>query len=443
MNLLKQFFNMEGKNTKKEKDLLLINVIGVSASGVLDLSSEQQKLILSARKISGPKRILDDFQEWFYVQRPNNPLPEFFPSDKPSELIKWLKKQNEKTILFASGDPLWFGIGRVLLEHFSSSQIVFHPSPTSLQLAFSRIGRPWQDARCISLHGREVKPLINLLQKRPNAIGILTDPGRGGAKEVREILKATKLEEQYIFWVFENLGHKKERFFKLSPSQDLPKLDPLHLAILIRQKAVPEPSNDLPIFGIEDNFFLHHEDRPGLLTKREVRIQILADLELPDNGVIWDIGAGVGSIGLEALRIRPKLKLLSIEKRLGGKELIIANAKRLSVKPAKVIEGEAMEILKKGEFDQTISKPKRVILGGGNSDKAKILREILNYLSPKGIVVIPLARLEQLELVINILRQEGCDLKVSQHINFRGMPLLDGTRLHPMNPVFIVKGKLE
>ena len=70
--------------------------------------------------------------------------------------------------------------------------------------------------------------------------------------------------------------------------------------------------NDLPLFGIEDGVFQQSEDRPGLMTKREIRVQILSELELPHEGIFWDIGAGVGTIGLEALRIRPKLKLLLV-----------------------------------------------------------------------------------------------------------------------------------
>ena len=86
--------------------------------------------------------------------------------------------------------------------------------------------------------------------------------------------------------------------------------------MLVYEKSSKINANELPLFGINDGVFIQHEDRPGLMTKREIRIQILADLELPMEGVIWDIGAGVGSIGIEALRIRPKLKLLSIEKRM-------------------------------------------------------------------------------------------------------------------------------
>ncbi len=434
---------MVRKNTNKEKNSLPINVIGVSAAGVVDLPSEKQKLIISAKNLSGPKRILDEFKDWWRTKGIEKPLPKLFPSDKPKVLIDWLKKQTDQTVLLASGDPLWFGIGRLLLDHFPPERIIFHSSPTSLQLAFSRIGIPWQDADWISIHGREISPLLNLLQRRPNIIGILVDPNEGGAKEVRELLRANDLEKQYDFWIFERLGHKKEQIFQIFPNQVIPNLDPLHLVILIKRKEAFTTKTDLPLFGLPDDSYIQYKDRPGLLTKREIRIQVLADLELPKNGVIWDIGAGVGSIGLEALRIRPSLKLLSIDKRVGGEKLINANAKRLSVNPEKIIEGEAIEFLKSGSIPNNLLRPNRVILGGGSHDKTSLLNEIFNHLTAGGIVVVPIATLEHLEKITNLLKKRKCDLKISQHINFRGIPLNQGTRLFPMNPIFIVRGQLK
>ena len=111
----------------------------------------------------------------------------------------------------------------------------------------------------------------------------------------------------------------------------------MNIAVLLkREKDIQR--KELPLFGIKDNTFKTFEDRPNLLTKREIRIQILADLELPENGIIWDIGAGCGPIGLEALKLRPNLKLFCIDKRIGSKELISENARRLGVAPKKTYE---------------------------------------------------------------------------------------------------------
>ncbi|MCX5941396.1 MAG: precorrin-6y C5,15-methyltransferase (decarboxylating) subunit CbiE [Cyanobium sp. LacPavin_0818_WC50_MAG_67_9] len=341
-------------------------------------------------------------------------------------------------VLLASGDPLWFGIGRLLLQRFPAAQLRFHPAPCSLQLAFARLGRPWQDASWISLHGRDPEALAPALQKRPPALAVLTDPSRSGAEEVRRILAASGLEAAYAFWLGERLGHPEERVQRLPPDAPLPgDLDPLHLVLLIAEP--PPPPADpaaLPLFGLEDGLFLQHDDRPGLMTKREVRIQLLADLELPGAGVLWDVGAGVGSVGLEALRLRPGLALWSLEARGGSAALITANAERLGVRPAGIQEGRAPEALAQ------LPDPDRVLIGGGGRERAVVLAAVLQRLRPGGVVVIPLATLEALAELRPLLEQAGCRVAVAQHQAWRGAPLADGTRLAPLNPVLVLKGVL-
>ncbi len=418
-----------------------IHVIGTNAAGLERIPLFLQELILSTQKLAAPKRLLATIPQWWQNSSHGKPLPELFASDKPKELIAWLNNQNCQTIVLASGDPLWFGIGRCLIESLPAQRLMFHPSTSSLQLAFARIGRSWQDATWISLHGRDPSPLAKQLQKRPKAIAILTDPSRGGAKEVRQYLRSSGLEASYQFWVCERLGHPKERIELLMPEDELGnELHPLHLVILIAKKAQAPISTNLPLFGIEDGVYLQHDDRPGLMTKREIRIQLIADLELPERGVIWDICAGVGSVGLEALRIRPKLQLLAIEKRLGSGQLIEENAKNLLVEPHTIIESEALTALNEMDMKEEIYSPDRVILGGGGLHRKKLLKVIIKRLKARGIVVIPLVTLEAVSELITIIQKSGARLSVSQHQVSRGVPLPYGTRLAPMNPVFIVKG---
>ena len=147
---------------------------------------------------------------------------------------------------------------------------------------------------------------------------------------------------------------------KLAPSDAIPSdLNPLHLVVLLAEPAADPIPDQLPLFGIEDGVYLQHDDRPGLMTKREVRIQLLADLDLPAAGVLWDLGAGTGSVGLEALRLQPQLQLMAVERRSGGGRLIQANARRLGVQPAAVLEGDALSVLEK------LPDPDRALGGGG------------------------------------------------------------------------------
>lgn len=407
-------------------------MVGCDASGLAGLPPAQRALVAGARLLVAPARLLEQLgQACGQVER--------LSSERPERLLPRLRQalaDGESAVVLASGDPLWFGIGRLLVQELGAAALRFHPAPSSLQLAFARIGRPWQDARWISLHGRDPEPLAAALQQRPPALAVLTDPGRGGADAVRRILRASGLEGTYGLWLCERLGHGAERVQRLAPEAALPAdLDPLHLVLLIAESPPPPEPAALPLFGLEDGLFLQHDDRPGLMTKREVRIQLLADLELPLDGVLWDIGAGVGSIGLEALRLRPALQGWFVEQRGGGAALITANAERLGVVPAGVVEGRAPQAL------EALPDPDRVLLGGGGRERAAVLGAVLERLRPGGVVVIPLATVEALAELRPLLERAGCAVAVGQHQAWRGAPLADGTRLAPLNPVLVVRGR--
>ena len=433
---------MQGKNNQANRTTNPVHIIGTDASGLEKIPSHLKKIILSTNQIAAPKRILDTISDWWVNTNPHKHSPELFPSDKPKELIEWLQKQTNQTVVLASGDPLWFGIGKCLIDSLPENRLIFHPSISSLQLAFARLNRSWHDASWISLHGRDPSPLAKRLQGRPKALAILPDPSRGGAQEVRQYLRSAGLERSYAFWICEQLGHKEERIQRLLPSQELTTdLHPLHIVVLISQESSTDASESLPLFGIDDGVYTQHPTRPGLMTKREIRVQLIADLELPYEGVIWDIGAGVGSIGLETLRIRPKLQLLAIDKRVGTAKIIQKNANKLSVNPSKIIENEILETLAESNLPEKLKFPDRVILGGGGSDRNKILKILIRQINPGGIIVIPLVTLEAVSQMVSILKASKCKLSVGQHQHFRGIPLADGTRLSPMNPIFILKGK--
>ncbi|MEB3265613.1 MAG: precorrin-6y C5,15-methyltransferase (decarboxylating) subunit CbiE [Cyanobacteriota bacterium] len=424
----------------------MIEVIGTDAGAPATLPPPLQQLVREAPLVVAPRRLLDRLAPWWLAElaagrlAPDRPPPQQLASDRPEQIAAPLAAAlaaGQAAVVLASGDPLWFGIGRSLLAALPAEQLRFHPAPSSLQLAFARIGRPYTDATWISLHGRDPEALAARLQQRPAALAVLTDPARGGAAEVRCLLAASGLEASYALWLCERLGHPAERVQRLAPAAPLPAdLDPLHLVLLIAEP--PPPPADpaaLPLFGLEDGLYLQRPDRPGLMTKREVRLQLLADLDLPVSGVLWDLGAGVGSVGLEALRLRPGLALWALEQRSGAAALIGANAGRLGVRPAAVIEGRAPAAL------AGLPDPDRVLIGGGGRERAAVLAAVLERLRPGGVVVIPLATLEALAELRPLLEAAGLAVAVGQLQVWRGAPLADGTRLAPLNPVLVLRGR--
>ena len=418
----------------------MIDVIGTDAGAPASLATAQQQLIREAHWIAAPRRLQPVLKGWL-----NQPTP-FIDSDDPRLLVDALQGLDVTApgVVLASGDPLWFGIGRILRDRLGTARLRFHPAPTSLQLAFARIGRPWQDATWVSLHGREPQALSQALQKRPAALAVLTDPNQGGAISVRQMLASSGLEASYDLWLCENLGHAQERILQVAPNDALPlDLHRLLIAVLIAKEPEPQDSKSHPMFGLDDGVYLQHSDHPGLMTKREIRIQLLADLNPPEQGVLWDLGAGTGSVGLEALRLRPQLQLMAVEQRAGGAALIRANAERLGVCPAAVLEANAIDLLR-GELPVEIpvdlQQPNRVLVGGGGRQRNTLLQLVLERLEPKGVVVVPLATVESLGEVRRVLEEAHMTVRVSQLQAWRGQPLSDGTRLVPMNPILTAIG---
>ncbi|MBL6793273.1 MAG: precorrin-6y C5,15-methyltransferase (decarboxylating) subunit CbiE, partial [Synechococcus sp. BS307-5m-G36] len=208
----------------------MIDVIGTDAGAPDSLATAQQQLIREAHWIAAPRRLQPALKAWL-----NQPTP-FIDSDDPRLLVDALQGLDATApgVVLASGDPLWFGIGRILGDRLGTARLRFHPAPTSLQLAFARLGRPWQDATWVSLHGREPQALSQALQKRPAALAVLTDPNQGGATSVRQMLVSSGLEASYDLWLCENLGHSQERIQQIAPEDDLPvDLQRLLIALLI------------------------------------------------------------------------------------------------------------------------------------------------------------------------------------------------------------------
>jgi precorrin-6Y C5,15-methyltransferase (decarboxylating) len=411
-----------------------LDVVGTDASGLEGLSQRWKDRLLEVDWVAAPRRLHAGLQACC-AQAPSPPL--IVATDQPDVLLPWLEEALDaggQGVLLASGDPLWFGIGRLLVNNLPAQCLAFHPAPTSLQLAFARLGRPWQDASWLSVHGRDPEPLVEALKGRPSALAILTDPGQRGAEAVRQGLLASGLGASYAFWVFERLGHPQERMRRFSSQIPLPEdLDPLHLVLLLAESPESPDPERLPLFGLDDGLWLQIDDHPGLMTKREVRIQLLADLDLPPAGVLWDVGAGVGSVGLEALRLRPHLHLWAVERRPGAADLIRQNARRLDVEPAGVVEGEAPGAL------ADLPPPDRVLIGGGGRARREVLRAVLARLKPDGKVVIPLATVEALAELRGDLDSACFQMAVTLVQAWRGVSLADGTRLAPLNPVFVMK----
>lgn len=397
------------------------------------MAASQRQLLRRCDCLLAPRRMLEQLQ-------PRSNTQEMHSMEPLDAALAWLTqrhRQGKHCVVLTSGDPLWFGLGRVLLQRFPPEDLGFYPAATSMQQLFARLKRPWQDATWVSLHGRDAADsLVATLRRHPSALVVLTDPGQGGPADVVAVLRSTQMLNCYDLWLGERLGHPTERLRQVQPDGLPMDVDPLNLMVLLRRPTTPRTGPLLPWFGLDDGIWRQHGDHPGLMTKREVRVLLLAELDLPPSGVMWDLGAGVGSVGLEAMRLRPQLELHAVERRVGAVPLIRRNAlmAECDMQRLHVYGASALAVLHK------LPDPDRVLVGGGG-DRQAVLEQAAARLKPGGRIVLPLATLEPFAAVQQQLGEAGLEVHSLQAQISRGCPVGGHTRLHPLNPVFIVSGR--
>lgn len=406
-----------------------IDVIGIGLDGVAGLSEAMQNRVMAALLLVGSDRHLGYFPE-FRGER-------WVLGDLGRTIDRLKTHMNgDRIVVLVSGDPLFFGLGRLLLAEFPAECLTFHPHLSSIQLAFNRIKIPWQDARLISVHGRSLEELTQALQQGIEKIAILTD-GTNTPRAIARLFLALDLTSDYDIWVCENLGGTGENVTRY----DAPSLvsaqenifSPLNVVVFVRREREEILDLDaLPRFGLPDSSFLSFVDRPGLMTKREIRILILGELALKDGQTVWDIGAGTGSVSIEIARLCPNSRIYAIEKTAMGVSLIDRNCRRFQVENIKIFQGNAPESL------EELPTPDRIFIGGSGGNLDEILSVCGDRLSATGSIVLAVATLEHLAEALNWVKTRGWYHHLLQVSISRSVPIAALTRFSPLNPVTIL-----
>lgn len=412
---------------------MVIAVVGIGLDGEQGLTNNVREILRQATFLAGSKRHLS-----YFVEHPAEKI-ELSNLKTGLDAIATAILANHSVVVLASGDPLFFGLGRLLLEHFNSSELEFYPHFSSIQLAFSRLKIPWQDAALVSVHGRATDALIKLFKQGQEKIAILTDSNNHPGAIAR-LLIALELPVNYSFYICNNLGDSKEQISHFSP-QDITRLSnldsdsfaALNVLILIREaQADSLELADLPLIGLPDSCFLSFRDRPSLITKKEVRLAILGELALQPKQTVWDIGAGTGSVSIEIARLCPSSMIYAVEKTGMGSTLVSKNSQRFAVNNLKSINGKAPEVL------LNLPDCDRIFIGGSGGNIIDILNICQQKLIAKGIIVMAFATIEYQYQAINWLNQKSWQYRLLQLQISRSTPISNLTRFSPLNPVTII-----
>ncbi|MGR0480996.1 MAG: precorrin-6y C5,15-methyltransferase (decarboxylating) subunit CbiE [Candidatus Electronema sp. V4] len=350
--------------------------------------------------------------------------------------------QNSDVAVLASGDPLFFGIGRTLLERFGPERVEIFPAISAVQLACARFKLPWDDLVLISLHGRSPGLLAGKILARPNTL-LFTDPRRSPDRIATELLALLKehgdtarLQRLHVR-VAENLGLPEERLWQGSLEETAQaKFADLNL-MLIEQSSTgsADSTGAACVFGLQEDEIKHSR---GLITKDEVRAVILHRLRLPASGVFWDVGGGSGSVSVEAARLCPELAVYIVEQKEEGWRNIRANIARYGLYNITLVRGQAPEALR------SLPDPDRIFIGGSRGLLAEIIAPCAQRLAKGGRLVVSAvlqntAEQAPLLMTANGLEADSRTISVTREqkdFDEDGQP--SGLRL---NPITIITGK--
>jgi len=422
------------------KDPNPCRVIGVLDDGAASLSASVRAYLRNADVVIGGARTLALLQNEF---KPGSIQHDLTGRLKDvSEWVRAARNDHLACVVLATGDPLCHGIAPYLAQHLCVQALDIQPNLSTLQLACARIGLAWQDARIVSVHARDAGEwtrgsppthgLYGLAQAaRAHArLLVLTSPDNSPDRIAR-MLVAEGLADDFHMAVAENLLQPEERVLAELNPRDAAQMRfaPLNVVLLWRVTPLPQAVR----FGLMDSEFVQRQPEKGLITKQEVRAVSLARLQLRSNSVVWDIGAGSGSIGLEAARLCPQGHVYAIEKNEADFGIAGQNHAAFGVSNYSLFHGKAPEGLD-GWPD-----PDAVFIGGSGGELATLIAGILGRLRLGGNLVMNFVTLENLATATATLQGiDGVSWDVLQLQAARSKPILHMHRMAAENPVWIV-----
>ena len=400
-----------------------IYVIGAGVKGHEEFGRRALELIQQADLLVGGDRQLALF--------PDFAGEKLTIGNNLGTVVARLSSHRGRAVVLASGDPLFFGIGRYLLRNLPEAEFEFLPNVSSVQYAFAKIREPWDDAVFVSTHGRGLKEAVDRIVANDKA-AILTDDQNTPAAIARELLERGR--EGYSAWLCENLGGAEERIVRTDVRGllDTPAAA-LNVLILIKEyEAGGEGAR--PALGIADEEFATVKK---LITKEEVRAVSLAKLRLRHDMTLWDVGAGSGSVSIEADQLLPNGEIYAIERNPQCLAFLKENLGTFRSRHINVVAGEAPAC-----FEQ-LPDPDRVFIGGSGGNLWEILKAIDGRLPAAGRVVINAVTLDTLTAASEFFENAGYQLEVVTVNIARTRPLTDYKLFEAHNPVFVITAVKE
>jgi precorrin-6Y C5,15-methyltransferase (decarboxylating) len=406
-----------------------IHIVGIGDDGLDGLTPHARQLIDKAEVLIGNPALLEKVSQ--------TRAQHIESGGSLEELQKQIVNLPDvPTVMLASGDPLFYGISRFLTESFGKDRFEVVPHVSSMQLAFARVKESWDDAYLSNLATQPLDRVVDNI-RTAERVGLFTTESIPPAV-VAEALLDRRID-YFTVYVCENLGTPDETVTQ----GDLPSIrdqtfSAMNVMVLVRRQGAadrPSGSQRRRLFGNPDDLFLQSRPKRGLLTPCEVRCMALAELDLTPDSVVWDVGAGSGSLAIEAAAIASSGKVYAIEMDAEDYSLMLENAKMFDVPSLVPVHGQAPRAWKE------LPDPDAIFVGGSGRVVPDLVAAALKRLAKGGSIVVNVSSPDNLVAVQAAIDRAGLRSDVRMINIARGQYQLERIRFEALNPTFLVLGR--
>jgi precorrin-6B C5,15-methyltransferase / cobalt-precorrin-6B C5,C15-methyltransferase len=404
-----------------------VPIIGIGNDGAAGLAGRSRELLAHADLILGSDSAL-------------NLLPEFksrhvhIGADL-HDIIETIKNGlgKKKMVVIATGDPLFYGVARFLCDRIGKDHFEVVPHVSSMQLAFARVKESWEEAYLTDLGNRPIDEVLDRI-RIAETVGMFTSESHGPPEIARELM--ARGIDYFRAFVCENLGGPDERVTQGELSDiAVMQFDPLNVVILRRKPNRPDaPRADRKLmrFGNPDEVFAQSRPKSGLITQAEVRALALAQMDLQPGMVVWDVGAGSGSVAIESAQLVAPGFVYAIEQEAPDYHLIVANMDTFGVKNVKPVFGMAPAVF------HGLPNPDAIFVGGNGGEVARLLEASFAALRPAGRLVVNVGTIEMFSAVYAAMKALGPGVQIHLVNISRGVEQLEALRFEAVNPTFLL-----
>ncbi|SIO65488.1 precorrin-6Y C5,15-methyltransferase (decarboxylating) [Singulisphaera sp. GP187] len=402
-------------------------IVGIGDDGLAGMTESARRIVAEAEVILGAPAML-------VLLDGLSGRKEALEPDMPAALRQVREAlASQRAVLVSGGDPLFYGVARYLCDRLGKDQFEVIPHVSSMQLAFARVKESWEDAYLTSLAGRPLEAIVDRI-RTAEKVGLFSSDEHPPNRLARALLD--RGIDYFRAYVCENLGSPDERVTQAELS-DLASMDfdPLNVLILIRKPNRPDQANRAGrhrLFGNADDVFAQTLPKRGLITQSEVRSIALAQLDIRPTSVVWDIGAGSGSVAIEAAQLAYQGMVYAVEPEPADVALIEANAESFGVPNVRPVQGRAPEVL------ASLPDPDAIFVGGTGRQVVLVLRSAYARLCPGGRMAVNVVTIDGLATALETLKQLTPEVQVWNISIARGIEQMDRVRFEAINPTFLL-----